>query len=79
MKTRYQIHLEEMRAEQRINQCFTPAMRPSSFQFRGLGAPVCSTFGCPKRLTLAEQLAGSKCTGCMNTKPINITNTIKHP
>lgn len=38
---------------------------------------ICSTFGCVTYLTLTEQLCGTKCLACMNTKPININNIIK--
>lgn len=41
--------------------------------------PICSHFGCARRLSLPESLAGSLCTHHMNTKPINITSTIKKP
>lgn len=42
---------------------------PTMDNFTGTGEPTyCSTFGCRKELTLPEQLAGTKCTGCMGTK-----------
>lgn len=47
----------------------------SHLQFKGSEQPViCSLFGCRQPLTLMEQLAGSKCTGCM--KPHD--RTFKH-
>lgn len=48
-------------------------------QFKGGIKRMCATFACPHQLTLIESLAGDRCTACMNTKPINITSTIKKP
>lgn len=55
---------------------FTPVM---DGEFDGGIKRVCSAFGCARRLSLPESLAGSLCTNHMNTKPINITSTIKKP
>jgi hypothetical protein len=49
--------------------------RPNNTYRRRYGASkqelmvvVCVTFGCAKKLTLAEQLAGTKCTSCQQVK-----------
>lgn len=30
----------------------------------------CSVFGCGKTLSITESLAGNKCTGCLDVKPL---------
>jgi len=40
---------------------------------------ICASFGCGKKLTLPEQLAGTKCTNCMNKRKLNVDLVIKYP
>lgn len=39
--------------------------------------PICSHFGCNKKLSLVEQLSGSKCLQHIGIKKIDITKIIK--
>lgn len=39
---------------------------------------TCSYFGCGKKLTLIESLAGGKCTGCMSKNKITIDKVLKY-
>lgn len=41
------------------------------------GPVLCSTFACARVLSLYEQLAGSKCVGCVGKKEVDINHYIK--
>lgn len=38
---------------------------------------ICSTFACNRVLTLQEQLAGEKCTGCVGVGKVDVMKIIK--
>lgn len=53
---------------------------PTHIQFKGSEEKVlCSNFGCAKSLSISEQLAGNKCTRCMNEKKSDAMDNIKPP
>lgn len=55
---------------------------PSIFNFKGTDTdePVhCSFFGCGRKLSLIESMAGDRCTSCMGKVKIDPTCFASHP
>lgn len=49
-----------------ISPTFIKAVQPDHTQFKGTDeAAMCSRFGCGRKLTSIESLAGNKCVHCM--------------
>jgi hypothetical protein len=76
---KYQAEMKLRRLNARLGDVIEPfAIDPTPCKPYVTGAVICQSFGCSKVLSLIEQLAGGKCTGCMNEIKIDINKILKH-
>lgn len=69
---------KRVNAKRKKNEFTEESLRGYFPESKGMGEQICETFGCIVRLSLIEQMAGRKCTECMNQPKIEPTKFINY-